>query len=797
MEIKEIFDTMVYGPAPESAAPAVDYLESHNRTFDLFINGEWTKPNSKQYMESHNPANKELLAKFAEADEKDVDKAVKAAKEALPKWAALSGFERAKYLYAIARQIQKHSRLFAVLETLDNGKPIRETRDIDIPIVVRHFYHHAGWAKLRDTELRDYKEVGVIGQIIPWNFPLMMLAWKVAPALAMGNTVVLKPAEYTSLTALLFAEICEKVGLPKGVFNIVTGKGTVAGTALVNHKDVNKVAFTGSTNVGKIIRREIAGSGKKISLELGGKSPFIVFEDADIDSAIEGIVDAIWFNQGQVCCAGSRLLVQESIAEKFYAKLKDRMSNLRVGNPMDKAIDMGAIVDEAQFKTIDKLVKLGITEGCEIYQAKNAVPKNGFFYPPTLFTDVSTSATIAQEEIFGPVLVAMTFRSHNEAVALANNSRYGLAASVWTENINLALDVAPKIKAGMVWINCTNQMDASAGFGGYRESGFGREGGKEGLYEYVKLKIEDEFSSKPIVPKAVKIKSEKKSKSILEDIDRTSKLYIGGKQARPDGGYSLNVTNAFGEYIGEVSEGNRKDIRNAVEAAHAEKSWAGMTGHARAQVLYYIAENLAIRSEEFAERIMEMTNQSLESAEEEVEKSIERIYTYAAFADKYDGQAHSTVQRMVTLAMPEAVGVMGIVCPHENPLLGFISTVIPAIAMGNNVVVIPSEKHPFSATDFYQILETSDVPGGTVNIVTGHKDELAKEMAKHYNIDGIWYFGTKEGCKDIEFLAADSMKRTWLNFGKYRNWLDNAQGEGEEFLRHATEIKNIWIPYGA
>ncbi len=797
MEIKEIFDTMVYGPAPESAAPAVDYLESHNRTFDLFINGEWTKPNSKQYMESHNPANKELLAKFAEADEKDVDKAVKAAKEALPKWAALSGFERAKYLYAIARQIQKHSRLFAVLETLDNGKPIRETRDIDIPIVVRHFYHHAGWAKLRDTELRDYKEVGVIGQIIPWNFPLMMLAWKVAPALAMGNTVVLKPAEYTSLTALLFAEICEKVGLPKGVFNIVTGKGTVAGTALVNHKDVNKVAFTGSTNVGKIIRREIAGSGKKISLELGGKSPFIVFEDADIDSAIEGIVDAIWFNQGQVCCAGSRLLVQESIAEKFYAKLKDRMSNLRVGNPMDKAIDMGAIVDEAQFKTIDKLVKLGITEGCEIYQAKNAVPKNGFFYPPTLFTDVSTSATIAQEEIFGPVLVAMTFRSHNEAVALANNSRYGLAASVWTENINLALDVAPKIKAGMVWINCTNQMDASAGFGGYRESGFGREGGKEGLYEYVKLKIEDEFSSKPIVPKAVKTKSEKKSKSILEDIDRTSKLYIGGKQARPDGGYSLNVTNAFGEYIGEVSEGNRKDIRNAVEAAHAEKSWAAMTGHARAQVLYYIAENLAIRSEEFAERIMEMTNQSLESAEEEVEKSIERIYTYAAFADKYDGQAHSTVQRMVTLAMPEAVGVMGIVCPDENPLLGFISTVIPAIAMGNNVVVIPSEKHPFSATDFYQILETSDVPGGTVNIVTGLKDELAKEMAKHYNIDGIWYFGTKEGCKDIEFLAADSMKRTWLNFGKYRNWLYNAQGEGEEFLRHATEIKNIWIPYGA
>ncbi len=786
---------MEYGPAPETATTAQEYLESHHRQFDLFIDGTWQKPHSKKYDESINPATKEFLAKFADADEVDVDKAVKAANKALPEWVKIGGFERAKYLYAIARQIQKNSRLFSVLETLDNGKPIRETRDIDIPIVARHFYHHAGWAKLMDTELKDYKEVGVIGQIIPWNFPLMMLAWKVAPALAMGNTIVLKPAELTSLTALLFAEICEKVGLPKGVVNIITGNGTVAGKALVGHKDIQKVAFTGSTDVGKILRKQIAGSGKKISLELGGKSPFIVFEDADLDSAVEGVVDAIWFNQGQVCCAGSRLLVQESVAEKFYKKLKNRMDKLRVGNPLDKAIDMGAVVSKTQFNTIDKMVKLGIEEGCEIYQAKNKISKNGYFYPPTLFTDVSTSSVIAQEEIFGPVLVAMTFRSHNEAVSLANNSRYGLAASIWTENINLALDIAPKIKAGSVWINCTNQFDASAGFGGYRESGFGREGGKEGLYEYMKPRIEDEFSTKPIVPKTVK--NSKTEKNILENIDRTAKMYIGGKQARPDGGYSLEVKNAFGDYIGEVSEGNRKDIRNAVEAAHAEKSWGNMTGHARAQVLYFIAENLSYRAEEFAERIAEQTNQSLASAKEEVEKSVERIYTYAALADKYDGQVHSTIQRMVTLAMPERVGVMAIVCPEENPLLGFISTVIPAIAMGNNAVVIPSEKHPFSATDFYQILETSDVPGGVVNIVTGHKDELAKELAKHYDVDGIWYFGTKEGCAAIELLATDSMKRSWVNFGKYRNWLDVAQGEGEEFLRHATEIKNIWIPYGA
>lgn len=797
MEIKEIYDTMVYGPAPESTAAAVQFLEENNRSFDLFIGGEWVAPHSEHYVDSNNPANKEFLAKIAEADETDIDRAVKAANDALPEWVAIGGFERAKYLYAIARQIQKHSRLFAVLETLDNGKPIRETRDIDIPIATRHFYHHAGWAKLMETEFADYQQVGVIGQIIPWNFPLMMLSWKIAPALAMGNTVVLKPAEYTSLTALLFAQICGKIGLPKGVVNIVTGRGAVAGNALVNHPDVQKIAFTGSTRVGKILRTNIAGTGKKISLELGGKSPFIVFEDADLDSAIEGIVDAIWFNQGQVCCAGSRLLVQESVSDVFYKKLRARMDTLRVGNPMDKTVDMGAIVDPVQLKTIADLVNKGIEEGCTIYQCKEAVPESGFYFPPTLFTDVPTSAVIAQEEIFGPVLVAMTFRSHSEAVALANNTRYGLASSLWTENINLALDLAPKIKAGSVWINCTNQFDAAAGFGGYRESGFGREGGKEGLYEYLKPKVQAEFTSEPIKLKTEKPKAKESRRNSLADIDRTTKMYVGGKQTRPDGGYSTEIQNAYGDYIGEVSEGNRKDVRNAVEAAHSEKSWGGMTGHARAQVLYYIAENLAIRAEEFAQRITEMTNQSLESAQEEVQLSIERIYTYAAYADKYDGAAHSTVQRMVTLAMPEAVGVMAVICPEENPLLGFISTVIPVIAMGNRAVVVPSEKHPFSATDFYQILETSDVPAGTVNIITGPKEELAGELAKHYNVDGIWYFGTRAGSKNIEILSTDSMKRSWVNYGKYRNWLKTSHGEGQEFLRHATEIKNIWIPYGA
>jgi len=432
MKIKEIYETMSYGPAPESAEEAIQFLDNHKRKFNLFINGKWVAPSSKEYFDSINPSTKEKLAQISEANEADVNKAVAAAKRALPEWANVGGHQRARYLYALARQIQKHSRLFAVLESLDNGKPIRETRDIDIPIVIRHFYHHAGWAQLRDTELKDYKELGVIGQIIPWNFPLMMLAWKIAPAIAMGNTIVLKPAESTSLTALLFAEICEQIGLPNGVVNIITGHGKT-GATLVEHKDVNKIAFTGSTEVGKIIRRATAGTGKKLSLELGGKSPFIVFEDADLDSVVEGIVDAIWFNQGQVCCAGSRLLVQESIAEKLYKKIRTRMESLRIGNALDKSIDIGAIVDKSQLKVITDLVQLGVDEGSTLCQPSWACPKEGYFYPPTMFTDVSPSATIAQEEIFGPVLVAMSFRTHKEAVKLANNTRYGLACSVWTE----------------------------------------------------------------------------------------------------------------------------------------------------------------------------------------------------------------------------------------------------------------------------------------------------------------------------------------------------------------------------
>ncbi|MBK8654508.1 MAG: aldehyde dehydrogenase family protein [Haliscomenobacter sp.] len=795
MKIKDLFETMEYGPAPESRDAADQWLDARQREFQLFINGEWAPPVSGKYFDTINPANKEFLARIAEGGPDDVGRAVAAARQALPHWAALSGHARARYLYALARQIQKHSRLFAVLESLDNGKPIRETRDIDIPLVARHFYHHAGWAQLRDTELAGYREVGVVGQIIPWNFPLLMLAWKIAPALAMGNTVVLKPAEYTPLTALLFAEICRNAGLPPGVVNVVTGAGET-GAALTKHEGVDKIAFTGSTEVGRIIRKATAGSGKKLSLELGGKSPFIVFEDSDLDSVVEGVVDAIWFNQGQVCCAGSRLLVQESVAEKLYAKIRARMEKLRVGDPLDKSIDIGAIVAPVQLHTIEELVRKGVDEGARLWQPSWACPAEGYFYPPTLFTEVSPAHVIAQEEIFGPVLVAMTFRTPAEAVQLANNTRYGLAASIWTDNINLALDIAPQVKAGTVWINCTNVFDAASGFGGYRESGFGREGGKEGLYEYVKQTEEDAFPDKPVVLKKAKTQSRESGIAGMPPVDRTPKLYIGGKQVRPDSGYSLPVYGADNLLLGEVGDGNRKDIRNAVEAAHAARGWASATGHARAQVLYFLAENLAARSAEFAGRIAGLTGCSPEDGQREVDASVERIFYYAAMADKYDGHVHHTVLRNVTLAMPEPIGVMGIICPDESPLLGFLSAVIPAIAMGNRVVAVPSESFPLSATDVYQVLDTSDVPGGVLNIVTGKQETLAKVLANHFDVDGIWYFGHQAGSRMVEHDSAGNMKRAWVNHGRYRDWMNPAHGQGEAFLRQATQVKNIWIPYG-
>jgi aldehyde dehydrogenase (NAD+) len=797
MSIAEIFETMDYGPAPESPAPALAWLEERGGVFGHFVGGDWREPSGKEWFDSTDPANGRALARIAQGSEADVDAAVASARAALPAWRALGGHGRVRYLYALARQVQRHARLFSVLESLDNGKPIRESRDIDIPLVARHFYHHAGWAQLMDSQLPGHGPVGVVGQIIPWNFPLLMLAWKVAPALATGNTVVLKPAEFTSLTSLLFAEIARNAGLPAGVLNVVTGDGRT-GAALVEHPDVDKIAFTGSTDVGRIIRVATAGSGKKLSLELGGKSPFIVFDDADLESVVEGVVDAIWFNQGQVCCAGSRILVQEGVADRLIARLRERMETLRVGSPLDKAVDIGAIVAPVQLERIRELVKQGEEEGATLWQPSWSCPEEGCFYPPTLFTGVDPASTVAQVEIFGPVVVLMTFRTPAEAVELANNTPYGLAASVWTESINLALDIAPKVKAGTVWINSTNLFDAASGFGGYRESGFGREGGIEGVWEYVRPEWEAAAKGRTLrEPKRGRAPKPEKRRGgpVLPPIDRTAKLYIGGRQARPDSGYSMPVAGPGGVTVGEVGLGNRKDVRNAVEAAHAARGWARGTAHNRAQVVFYIAENLAARADEMAGRIARMTGDEA-GAELEVEASIRRLYSWAAWADKYDGRVHATPLRNVTIAMNEPIGVVGVLCPDAAPLLGLVSTVMPLVAMGNAVVAVPSERWPLAATDLYQVLDTSDLPGGVLNIVTGRRDELAETLAAHDDVEAVWYFGGAEGGAMVERLSAGNMKRTWVDHGFERDWFAAAEGEGEAFLRQATQVKNIWVPYG-
>ncbi|MEL7300946.1 MAG: aldehyde dehydrogenase family protein [Pseudomonadota bacterium] len=774
MTIKEIFDTMDYGPAPESASEALAWLVDQGSRFGQFIDGAFTPPTDD--FETKNPANGSVLATLSQATEDDIAAAHTAAKRAQGAWAK-DAHARARVLYALARLVQKNARLFAVLETLDNGKPIRESRDIDIPLVARHFYYHAGMAQLMDAELPDRAPLGVCGQIIPWNFPLLMLAWKVAPALAMGNTVVLKPAEYTSLTALLFADICRQAGVPKGVVNILTGDGAVG--EKLTARDFDKIAFTGSTAVGRAIRKATAGRAIPLTLELGGKSPYIVFDDADIDSAIEGLVDAIWFNQGQVCCAGSRLLVQEGIAEPFYTKLRARMGTLRIGDPLDKSIDIGAVVDPVQLQTIKSLVDANV-EG-ETYHAPGPLPAEGCYYPPTLITGLSTASPLMQEEIFGPVLVGTTFRTPAEAVQIANNTRYGLAATLWTENVNLALDVAPKLAAGVVWVNATNLFDAAAGFGGVRESGFGREGGWEGLLAYTKPKAAGK-AAKTITPHAG-------DGAPGAGIDRTPKLYIGGKQARPDGGYSRAVYGPRGALLGQAPEANRKDIRNAVEVA-AASPWRKTTGHGRAQVLFFMAENLAARAEDLSRLIDAPTGKRGGAAE--VEASVQALFTAAAWADKLDGAAKPVPLRGVALAMREAVGSVGLIAPDALPLLGLVAPAAAALAMGNSVVALASHPYPLAALEFVQVLETSDLPAGALNILTGEPEALSKTLAEHLALDALWSFAPRGLAQGIEAASAGNLKRTWISETN-RAW--DAR-DIREALEHATEVKTIWVPYG-
>jgi aldehyde dehydrogenase (NAD+) len=793
MSIAEKFLTMDYGPAPEDPKEAQSWLDRHGRRFSHFVNGAWQAPAAGEYFDTLDPSTGEKLASVAQGSAADVDAAVQSARVASPNWRGLTPHVRARYLYALARLVQKHSRLLAVLETIDNGKPIRESRDIDIPLVARHFYHHAGWAQLLKQEFPEHEPCGVVGQIIPWNFPLLMAAWKIAPALATGNTVVLKPAEFTPLSALAFAELCQEAELPAGVVNIVTGDGST-GEALVKHLDVDKIAFTGSTEVGRAIRAATAASHKRLSLELGGKSPFIVFDDADLDSAVEGLVDGIWFNQGQVCCAGSRLLMQESIAEVLLGKIRERMSTLRIGAPLDKAIDVGAIVARVQLERIHRMVEQGVAEGATCWQPQVTLPARGFFYPPTLLSNVHPTSIVAQEEIFGPVLATMTFRTPREAVELANNTVYGLASCVWSENINVALHVAAQLKAGVVWVNCTNLFDASCGFGGYRESGFGREGGREGLLEYLEPSWFKNAAKLPAVHSPAIIEVEDEVQPSTPAIDRTVKLYIGGKQARPDSGYSMEVRSPDGHLLGEAPLGNRKDIRNAVEAARKAEAWGKATAHNRAQVLYYCAENLSQRRDEIVRRLTAVVGEKQATAE--VDLGIERIFSYAAWADKFDGAVHNPPFRNIALAMNEPIGTVGVICPREAPLLGFLSLAMPLLAVGNTVIAVPSEAYPLITAELYQLFDTSDLPGGAVNIVTGYTLQLLKVLAEHDDVDAIWCFADEASAAATKAMSTGNLKQVWTNEGREIDWFDSNLAEGRWFLEHATQVKNIWVPYG-
>lgn len=755
--VSEIMESMDYGPSTEDSSAARAWLAERG-SFGHFIDGGFTAPGTT--FTTRDPSTGEALAEVTQGTEDDVAAAVAAARKAQPGWAALGGHGRARLLYALARHVQKRERLLAVLETLDNGKPIREAKDIDVPLVARHFYHHAGWAELMESQFPGMAPLGVVGQIIPWNFPLLMLAWKVAPALAAGNTVVLKPAEYTPLTALAFAEICREVGLPAGVVNIVTGDGAT-GAALVE-AEVDKIAFTGSTEVGRLIAETLAGTGRKLTLELGGKSPFIVMPDADLDAAVEGVVDSIWFNQGQVCCAGSRILVAEAVAGRFEALLKARMARLRVGAPLDKSTDVGAIVDPVQKDRILSICRAAVDAGAELVGGE---AQEGCFIAPGYLRGVAPANPGMAQEIFGPIATLSTFRTADEAIELANNTRYGLAASIWSESATVATDLAVRVKAGVVWINCANLFDAAAPFGGYRESGYGREGGRAGMLDYL-------ADAAPEAPGA----ATRAGQLAAPAIDRTMKLYLGGAQKRPDGGAMYGVPGGLAPVAG------RKDVRNAVEAAAKAGKWAAIGGHARAQVLYYLAENLAARAGDLAAHV----------GAAEAEAAVARAFHYAAWADKFDGANVQAKPGHLVNVIPEPFGVIGLRCPNAQPLAGLLSLALPALAMGNAVVAIAAEADPLVLADLIQVLETSDLPGGALNILTGPADDLAAHLAAHEEVAAFWTAGGAGAT--IDLAAAGSLKPVW--HVPPRDW-SAPEAQGEPFLRRAVQMKTVWLPYGA
>jgi aldehyde dehydrogenase (NAD+) len=773
--------TWEYSPAPESTS-----IVSIDETYGLFIGGKFVDPISGDYFKTINPATEEVLSAVALAGEQDVDAAVGAAGSAFDDWRAVTPSERGRYVFRIARLIQERSRELAVLESVNGGKPIKESRDVDVPLTAAHFFYYAGWADKLDYAFpgRAAEPVGVCGQIIPWNFPLLMLAWKIAPALAAGNTVVLKPAETTPLTALVFASICDQAGLPPGVVNIITGAGET-GAALVNHPDVDKIAFTGSTEVGRGIQKALAGSSKKLTLELGGKAANIVFDDAAIDQAVEGVVNGIFFNQGHVCCAGSRLLVQESVADRFLAKLKRRLSLLRVGDPLDKNTDIGAINSRDQLNKIKRLVEVGVDEGAEIYQPPCETPDRGFWFPPTIFTGVSQSHRIAQEEIFGPVLSVMTFRTPEEAVEKANNTPFGLSAGVWTEKGSRILWMADRLQAGVVWANTFNRFDPASPFGGYKESGFGREGGRHGLEPYVRLTDRPASIPSPRVEPATTSVTD--HVATTGEVRKTYKLYIGGKFPRSESGRSYEVTGPGGDFLANAVLASRKDVRDAVVAARTvSQNWAGTTAYNRGQVLYRVAEMLEARRAELEYEIHRTEGE----AGLQVDQAIDCFVYYAGWADKLTqvaGNLNPVAGPYLNITSPEPSGVAAIVAPETPSVAGLAERLAPAMCAGCTAVVLASEKYPLPAITLAECLATADVPGGVVNILTGKREELVLVIASHGDVDTLDISGIDPSLLvDAERAAAGNIKR-----------IVRSSPRGPEAVTAFMDMKTVWHPKGA
>lgn len=819
MKVTDIFQTMDYGPVPVSADCAEEWLQRRDGAFGLYIGGSWVDAGSGESIAVHNPASGGHLATVAKGSEDEVGLAVAAAGEAHEHWRTIGGHARARYLYGLAQSIQKHAQLFAVLETLDTGQSVRASQDIELPLVTRHFDHHAGWAQLLERELEHHEPIGVVGQIIPLDAPLLALARYVAPALAAANTIVLIPAEQTPLTTLLFAEICDEVGLPPGVINIVTGDRRTA-EALVEHSGVDMITSTGSIETAQRIRTLAAGSGKRLVLEPSGESPCIVLDDADLDSAVEGIVEAITTGQGGGESIGSRVLAQESIAERLNSRLASRIETLRIGDPLDLTTDVGASSSPERHEHTRRFIERGREEGATVRQPTTPLPKTGHFVPPTLLTDVSTSVSVAQEELSGPVIVVMTFRTPSEAIALVKNTASGHGASIWSESIEQALDTASRIEADTVWINGAHTFGATASPTRYRTNASSR----EAVWEYLRPAWEaacpvdegappQEETSAPDPETAQggldtdapdrsanqvaarHLESYAEPESLLS-FDPAPRHLIGGRLLEPDSGESLPITDPQGRPIGSVAHGNRKDIDRAVESARGAAEWAQAAPHDRAQALYGLAANLAARAEELGDQIHSMTSETHEQAEREVALAIDRLYTYAAWADKSEGSTNTSIARQLELTVPGPIGVMGVLCPDTPPLLGFISTVGPALAMGNAIVVVPSRSAPLIATHLYSILHTSDLPDGVLNIVTGPMDELASALAAHEGIDGLWFFGTRRASERVEQIAAQRQLRLWTNHGRRRDWFHPLRGESDEFIHHATKIKRVWLPYG-